>query len=362
MVLAAGVVLSACGGGGTGADPASEAGDAGSPTGGAAAGQGSAPTYVERLSLLPPPDRSAVVQVTMGDPARAAELAGVEVPRTGGAGDPGATAAALGQLYGAPGSAVFLAAPELSGGQSALARQDEVAAELGWGLADLDWFAELSTPPRPAMVAGGDVTASDLTGAAGDPTDGVWQVGEGDALAFDPGAVTAARPVGAPLFMAVGGEEGPVAGAFAVAAVPEALRAVSGAGATAAEDAGLLALATLADVEGCYGVVIALGSGAGAAAADQMVCQRPDLSSGAAVLVVGLLPGEAAATAEVDRVQDVIDAGTTAGGQPLSSLLTDTAVAQEGRAVLLQAVVAGERSADTAVQALLRREQVLPGG
>lgn len=141
--------------------------------------------------------------VATADVASASAEAGLSRPD--GVDDPDAFRDWIGPLTGGPGADRMHAQVMVPMGnllsQHMMAPVQEVDAELGWSLVDVDAFVELTAPPLNYAVVVGD----DLAPAEGLPevTDGIVTAGEGEDYSVDPGDVTAARPIGSPLRMAV---------------------------------------------------------------------------------------------------------------------------------------------------------------
>lgn len=79
--------------------------------------------------------------------------------------------------------------------QQRLVDLDEIEAELGWTVADVDWFIEMNLAPESFGVFGGTFDEAKLTAAMGEPNDGVWGIGN-DSLEVDISQITPARRLG----------------------------------------------------------------------------------------------------------------------------------------------------------------------
>jgi hypothetical protein len=225
------------------------------PTGGdGAAGTGS---VAAGLAALPPAAEGQVV--VWGDLARAAELAGLERPAADDTGTvPDYVLTLSGQRVDPPaggGSRVAAPLPEVAQARMS-AQSDEIVAEVGWGLAQVDTFVERQTPPDSVALLGGAFDDGALEEALGEPDGDTWVLGDpgGD---LDLGSVTPARPIGETLFLARTGDGGLVVSTHTDATGP-VLAAVAGEGdePTLADEAPLAAAAAALDAEEAYGALL----------------------------------------------------------------------------------------------------------
>lgn len=213
--------------------------------GGGSGGGGSLATFRDALAAVPADDLAEGALITWADLDAATDAAGLERPE---AGDGEALVDWLLALTGEEDSVVMVPFADTLQIQSINGRAAEFEAELGWTVADVDAFVELSAPPARFFVGAGDlgVDGEDLVELG----DGILTAGEGEDLATDLAGGTAARPLGAPLRLA---EDG---GLLAASARTEPLQAwVSGSGDRLAQDDGLAAVAAAVDEAGAVSAV-----------------------------------------------------------------------------------------------------------
>lgn len=169
---------------------------AGDAAGGLAAGADY--TVLGALGELPQVASDGDPIVSTGDLVGASELAGMTRPE----GDE-ELVQWIGALTGLPQdgevSPVFVPLAALL--HNGAGSPSEVADDLGWSLADVDAYAEVSAPPQSFTAVVGDV-GDDTLASLPQVVDGVATAGEGEDLSIDPEAQTIARPLGQPLRMA----------------------------------------------------------------------------------------------------------------------------------------------------------------
>lgn len=164
------------------------------------------PQFVGLLAQLPAglePD-GAGVELYFGDIRRAQEIAGIELPPID---DPTAFVDQFKYLLGTPpesGRAVML--PNRLFENQQLARVDEIDAELGWSVADVDYYIEQALATYSIGVYGGSFDDAKLTAAMGDPQEGLWRLG-GEDLSINVADVSPARPTGEAVVTAVDGDQ-----------------------------------------------------------------------------------------------------------------------------------------------------------
>lgn len=201
-------------------------------------------------------DASEPFQVTVADLDAATEVGGVQRPDgVESAEDIEGISRWLLPLMGVIGPDDSLPPVYLYGAESLgmanLGRVDEFDAELGWSVVDVDRYVEFAAPPRRFAVMEGDFGSElDAPGLDPDPA-GIITVGEGDELEFDPDQITAARPLGAPLYVAL--RDGRLATSTTVAPVTTWLE---GSGPTLADDDALVDVARALDAGGCVSALM----------------------------------------------------------------------------------------------------------
>ena len=245
------LVLSGCGG-----DEGVQGGDTPttqSPLAPAGLGSGSDYSVLGALSEIPAAGvdsgASGVLMIQTGDLEEATELEGGTRP-TGF--DTSALGQWLGPLTGVPGSGeqpkVFVPVAESLGLQR-LAQIEEFDSELGWSILDVDAFLEVSTPPHRFSVVTGDIDG--LSPDLMEVSDAVVKAGTGDEFEFNAGETSAARPLGAPLFLSQ--RESTVALGATLAPVEQW---VSGGSKTLADDSGLAGVAGALDGEDVVSAIL----------------------------------------------------------------------------------------------------------
>jgi hypothetical protein len=219
----------------------------------AACGTGGAPesSFADRLELIPASvvgERQHVI-LAMADLDRAAELAGVTRPADTSSPDAameyGKAITGVGDLDAKEAPTVAALTPEAASDRYVL-QLKEFEKEVGWSLLDIAWFVEFRDPPKALLVAGGEFDEKRLTAAMGQPDDGIWRLGDKDG-AFDPEAVSPARPLGQSLRLAL--SDGQL---LVGRTTPSVRAAVDGDGETLADNDVVRALAQAMDAEGAY--------------------------------------------------------------------------------------------------------------
>lgn len=192
-----------------------------------------------------------LIQVAIADLDRAAALAGMRRPA--GSTDPAVVGSYVDRVSGVAGnqpqvSAVF---PETS--QFLRVHQvAEFAAELGWSLADVSWFAEYQSRSQPFAALGG-VDEARLTEVLGPrPEDGIWRIG-GDDYTMNLVEASPARPLGEALRLAMVDDH------LVIARGTPPVQAALGGGPTLAEHPILSALAEVMDAEDAYSAQFLVG-------------------------------------------------------------------------------------------------------
>lgn len=216
---------------------------------------GGVPSFAERLELLPQSlaDDADSIVVHMADLDRAAGLGGLERPAD--LSDQDAVVAYLSAISGH--GAIDGPAPEVAAllpdrVSRATTRMSDFDAELGWSAVDVDWFAETPTPPVVFTVLGGEFEEDRLTGAMGDPEDGIWRLGGEDGT-MDVNDTSAARPLGESLRLALAG------GRLLVSNRTGPVEDARGDGDTLAEVPELVALAEAMEAEDVYSALLDAG-------------------------------------------------------------------------------------------------------
>ena len=169
---------------------------------------GSADSVAASLAVMPPRPEHVSSDITYGDLAEAADLAGVELPDLPADGDEGDVEDVLRSLTAMTGgpapdggdlSPVVAALPSASH-FDAMEDLPGFAEEVGWSIVDVDGFVDIGPA---ATVLQGDFDEDRLTEALGDPgDDGVWIAGNQDGTT-DTLDRTAARQLGEALWLSL---------------------------------------------------------------------------------------------------------------------------------------------------------------
>ncbi len=193
----------------------------------------------------------AFIQVALADVDRAVELAGISRPADPT--DPDQVREFVIALRGvsADGPPVSTVFPEVAQ-PVRIDRVAEFAAELGWSVAEVSWFAEYQVPPHDFAAIGG-LDHSRLADALGErPGDGIWRIG-GEDYETDLRDITTARPLGQALRLAMVGDHLVIA-----RATPPVVAAQDG-GPTLADNPVLSALVAALDAEKAYSAQLLAG-------------------------------------------------------------------------------------------------------
>lgn len=205
------------------------------------------------LSEVPVGADGEQIMVTTGDLAEASRLSGLARPDD--VADRDAVNDWIGPLLGSSGADRMHAPVMVPLGsllsQHAIADMAGVDEELGWSLLDVDAFVEVTAAPDNFAVVLGEGIAPDED--LPEVTDGVVTAGEGEDHEADVGAVTPARPIGAPLRMAQSGT------ALAVSPTTSLVQAWASGGESLADDEALAAVAAAFDEVGVVSAVLAKG-------------------------------------------------------------------------------------------------------
>jgi hypothetical protein len=349
-----GMLLVGCGGDDPASDPGGPGPDGSDPGGMTATG------FATRLATLPAAvagDSDQIIQIAVADLDRAAELAGLTRPV--GSTDPDELREYVNALSGRftegpPVAALFPEAANIA----RIDQVDEFAAELGWSVSDVSWFAEYQMPPNAFTVIGGDLAESRLTDALGErPDDGIWRLG-GEDHEVNLEEVSAARPLGEALRLALVDDH-----LVMSRTTPPVAAALTG-GASLAEDPRLSALAAAMDAESAYSALFLTGqpSSFQAQALPPQVQDQAE-ARGAAALpqpFTGLAVGstqidgtpyavfayvhddEAAATANADALRTLLEEGVSLNtGEPWSEQFGVADIRVDGATVVARLTLNG---------------------
>lgn len=235
---------------------------------------------------------------------------------------------------------------------SFIVENDAIREELGWSIAGVDTFIELSNLPKRFTVIRGSATAKDLDRAIGKSDDGIWSLG-GDDLEQNLADRTAARSLGESMRMAF--DDGLLVVSRTTPPVSEWL---DGPDSTMADDDNLVAIAKALDnadvysamlVEHNFTLLAALGASATPEQAKALVENTTTIDKFQA-LGVGLssVDGEPtgtfayayrsdkAAADAVDSITEVFEQGESiVDQQPLSELFRLRDITATGNVVVV---------------------------
>ena len=320
LVLCLAVAAAACSG------TSSESGDVES---GASVDAGQ---WEQRLALLPlidPAEES--VEVTMGDLAAAAELAGVEWPASGG--DPTDSLVALAGVGAGP---VAVPLPRFVQTLGA-ALLDELPAVAGWNLDELAWVVHAAAPPTETTVGAGRIDVDAMAGVLGE--DGPpWRLGEGEDLEPSLEDPHPLDQLGRPVTLTV------VDGVLGLSTVSTGIDALSGTGPTMADVEPVRRLVALADERGCYGVTVYADD-----VGTTMVCSLPEVGEGPQVVAAAV--GIEDPRAEVARISELDS----------SAIADSVTVVADGDLVVVEIDGRDDLGGRIAVELLARLDPLVPG-
>ncbi len=257
-----------------------------------------------------------LVHISVADLDRAAELAGVTRPA--GSTDPEAVREYVGALASTRvESTVYTQFPHAAS-VDRLQEVEEFAAEVGWSIADVSWFAEYQVQPDVFTVLGGDFDVDRLADAMGEqPDDGIWRLG-GDDHSIDMTEVSPARPIGQALRLALVADDQLVV----ARSTPPVEAALEGT-ATTVDDPVLSALVAALDAQEAYSATFIIGDLG--PSREGLPQQYTGVAAGTAyvdgtpyALLVYTHDDEAAAHANADGLRTLLEEGTSLSGRPWS--------------------------------------------
>lgn len=295
------------------------------------------PFSVEAMLAELPPVEGAAAVINIGDLDAASEATGLARPEPGDAAALGAWTRALTYDATELDTPVFVPLADLL---YTPGDPDGFREELGWDLADVDRFAEISLLPDRFLVATGSFDSATFDEAEVVPIeDGIVTAGEGDDFQADLASRTTARPLGTPLRMAIAGDR-----LVATPSLEMARQWVAGDGPRLADNERLRVVAARLDgVEGLYGAWLRdLNGSTPSSGADD----GPGPRLGAPVQAVGIgwSAGEGGsqivivhhwadadeAATQVDAIEQVLAEGYLADGSSYTRRLELDAVVAEG--------------------------------
>ena len=350
--------------------------------GGGPLGGGGGDGFAAQIAALPLPpdvDDDEVLMVSFGDLARAAELAGVDLPAARD-GDRDAQIDAINALLGVQydpegsdgsGSSVAVLPPEAAQ-VDRLQMIEEFTDEVGWNLFDVRQFVEVPSPPNDVTVLQGDFDEDALTEAMGEPEDGVWVLGTPGEINVD--EVSAARPIGEGLLLSLDGDR------LIVAKTEEGMAVARGGdGATVGDDGVLTGLAeALEDADAYSGMLLrgnlggpAGGTGVSPAQAEAL-CEEalsvPFVGVGAGIayddgpvfLLAYLTAAGDAAETLAGEVEELVTEGVSAvSAEPWSDRLVLDEVTADGNVVVARLRPAEEGPAAIWHRFVLNRDNLV---
>jgi hypothetical protein len=215
-----------------------------------------------------------------------------------------------------------------------------VADELGVSLLDVDRFVELQMPPSTLAVFVGDAGSDELESALGAPVDGILSAGDGDDFEFSPDAITAARPIGAPLRLASRD------GAIAIGTSTPLVQAWLAGTPTLADDTVLAGLASRLDASTVYAATLVRWSAAGSdpTTFDAIGAGLALDDDGALGVIVYHYADDATASGAVATLETVLAGDSAVSDDPWSEYFPSWEVAADGPFVTVRLRVADGRA------------------
>ena len=305
------------------------------------------------LGSLPIPssvDEDATLVVAYGDLARAARLAGVELPESPDAAAFEEQIAAIGAITGQQVSddgerAPVAVVPPEAAHVEQLIDVEAFVDDVGWSVFDVRRYVELQAPPDNVTVMEGGFDEARITEALGEPDGGVWTAGDTEGL--DIANTTPARPLGEPLWLALDDDR------LVVTHAADEMEAVQGGGSgtpTVADDDVMVALAGAVDDADVYSALLYRGTlsfdfASGVETPEQVeeqcadALQEPFAGVATAiadddgpVFVIAYVHADAdAAEANAETLQGVVDEGSSLRtGEPWSEQLEVDEIATDG--------------------------------
>lgn len=236
----------------------------------------------------------------------------------------------------------------------------DIAEELGWNIANVASFAEAQTGGQPFSVLTGTFGAATLTAAMGDPVDGVWRAGPEKDGTFDLKTLTAARPLGESLRMALSD------GRLAVARTTEPVRNWVAGGIRLDSRPAYAAVAAALDKQGVYSAGF-LPHPAATSKGD-LALEPFDLvalgvikvDAGARIVLAYHFADAATATAARATLQRLLAEGRSdIARAPWSDLFTPAEIAVDGDLVVAVLIPAKGRSVSTGWQLLYSQDNLV---
>lgn len=313
------------------------------------------------LAELPLDEEPGAV-ISIGDLARATELAGLERP---GADDGDAIAEWAQRLSGVrreEQDLVLVLFPELL--RNSVGSSEEVADELGWNVADVDAYAEVYRPPHhTAVVSGADLDAAVFDdGDVVELEDGIVTAGEGEDHWTDFDGRTALRPLGIPLRM------GAADGRIVASRSTDVVRGWLDGGLRSSADSEPHRLVAAAlDRADAYGAMLVSYRGTDApsgrggpaltAAVDVVGIGWSVVDDEAVMTIVHHFVDEDAAAEQVANIEEIFrDGRTVAGDQPLAEVLELDGVVADGALTVTTVRRAGAGTLMTPLNLMMQRE------
>lgn len=324
--------------------------DGGGTDGGLVSGDGY--SVLGALAEVPADWDDERIVVSTADLAAMTELLGVDPPSVA---DQDATFAWANAVTGArrEGETVFAAVPQVVGLQY-LAFIDEIDAELGWSVADVDAFVEAGLPPGVMAVVAGDVDGSTFDGGeVEDLGDGIVTAGSGDDHQTNLEERTSARPLGTPLRMATDD------GKLVASGVTDRVRWwLDGREDTLAEDADFAAAAGALDDVDVVSAVLERPAESERGSSGPVVhgVGWSEEDGEAVITFVYVSTDEDGAEDLRARVEDAFGGDSLVSRRPISDLLELDDVVAEGNVVVATVRLGSDGSPRTAYDMLMARD------
>lgn len=247
---------------------------------------------------------------------------------------------------------------------AALSRSEDVAAELGFSMFDIDRSATLfALDSSVAVFSGADLALSpDLVDVGG----GIVSAGDGDDGAFDPAERTVARPLGRPLRFGVNGPDvvaslsTPVVQSWLDGGPTMTEQPKFASAAAAMDDVGVVSGFFLqSDFAGLFGDLDVPDAVVLSQAFSVVGIGSSVIDGGAANVIVYVFDNDAAAAAVVPELDDAWRNGELVGvNQAASDLFDVRAVEQRGDAVVVTTLITDQATTTRALDILFRGDPI----
>jgi len=322
--------------------------------GGLPGGGGGGDGVEAMLDTLPVPssvEEDGTLTVAYGDLARAARLAGVELPESPDAAAFDDQMDVISTITGqvleddSERTPVAVMPPEVAHVEE-MVGLEEFVDDVGWSVFDVRSFVELQAPPNSVTVMDGGFDADRITESLGEPDDGVWIAGDPE-VQSNLDERTPARPLGEPQWLSLDDDR------LVITRSAEEMDAARGDGSatpTVADDEVMVSLAQAVDDADAYSALLyrgtlsldfasSLGSPEQLAQACTEALQEPFTGvagaiaddDGPVVVIAYVHESAEAAEANAETLQDLVAEGRSQqSGEPWSEQLELDSVETDG--------------------------------